>query len=310
MSQKVVYYYSISIRDSLTNVEVDNIKKVFDVIFKENCVNNNEIRTLSLGNGEVTLDILLEDENYLFGRVGKETEFYNILKRNKETLKYEYVLNGDDVNNSSLEICTYFLLDYTTGIVGFIFGKTAPNVNSLVNIVSEHSEKYTMNIIRIASEESVRALLRPGSYLSKISYAFRVPNVEILEKVGLTRTQLASLANAEIFEAELIIKNRRRKPITDDQAVLENIVNTFSKLPDQIKNSLRFSGKTPNSLSKDYKFEEQDISFHIDIDEYKIENGNKIKLEADEVAAKVLHKLRGLYTEHRTDIMRYAGLDY
>ncbi|WP_291562139.1 MULTISPECIES: hypothetical protein [unclassified Clostridium] len=312
MGQRKVYYYTISIKEVCSDNDVlRELKNIFNNIFDNYCVEHKEsdIKTLALCNKEVMLDIIYEDNTYLFGRVGKETEHYNVVKRNKSTLQCKYAIDGDDAKNTYLEICTHFLLDYTNGIVGFIFGKSAPSVHSLINIVNEYDQNYIMNIENIASEDSIKSLLKPGATLGKIKYVYRLPNVEILEHLGLSKSQIGALLDTNIMEAELILKNTR-KLITNDGKVINNIFTAFSKLPQTIKDTIKFYGKTPNSSSKDYRFDYQEISFSVDIDEYRSEAGKKIKLEPDEVAEKVLHKLRSLYKEHKMDIMRFAGLDY
>ena len=177
MSTRKVYYYCVEIREGKNNKNITSrIREVFNNIFDNNATVVDGMRTLKLQNGNVILDILVNNETYLFARVGKETEHYNILKRNKETMKAEPAIKNDDIN-TVLEVCTYFLLDYRNGIVGFVFGQSAPTPNALINIITDYDLENTINITRIASPESVRALFKPGSAIKKIKYVMRTPNI-------------------------------------------------------------------------------------------------------------------------------------
>lgn len=310
MATKKAYYYIATINEVATNRDVTvSIKTIFENVFQHKCVENNGIKTMMLSEGKVSLDILFNTDLYLFARVGRKKDSSDAIIRDNQTKKYEYVLAGEDLLNKTLEICTYFLLDYTTGVVGFIIGKAAPSVQSLINIVNENYDEYIMKVDNIVSPESVRALMNPGSSIGKIKYKFRVPNVDILKHVGLDREQITSLYNTDIYEVELVIKNQPRRNITEDDNKISDIINKFAALPQAIKDTLAIHGKTRNSSSQDYSFDENEIVYSIDVPADKTVEGQKITLTVDEVANEIFIRLRNIYNENKSALLSFANLE-
>ncbi|WWU66148.1 hypothetical protein QJR26_07175 [Clostridium baratii] len=307
MSTRNVYYYCVEIREGKSNVNItSNIKGIFNSIFDEHATVVDGRRTLILQNGSVTLDILANNEKYLFARVGKETEHYNILKRNKSTVKAEPVIKSEDIN-TVLEVCTYFLLDYDNGIVGFVFGKSAPTPNALINIITDYDSENTINIVRIASPESVRALLKPGSSIKKVKYVMRTPNIEILEALEIKDRLKAKMINMEKQEIEIIIKNKNKSMFSTFDETREFIEDLFAS---EEKEDISLFGNSGGSRQKEFKFLEQDISYPIEIKEYEIINNNKIRIDSEVISNSVYEKLKFVYNSNYEDIIRFAGMDY
>jgi|GEM_PF-6045361 len=312
MANKRIYYYSIQIKEVVGNGDVTaNIRNLFDNVFNTHCVRNNAIRTMSLGRGEdqASLDIIFEDNNYLFARVGKAKNPSDALIRDNATKGYNPVLSGADLINKTLEICTYFLLDYNRGIVGFILGKSAPSVHSLIYIINEYDDDHAMTITSISGPESVRVLQNPGSVLGKIKYTIRTPDVTVLRHLGLTRMQIAALGNSQVQELELTIKNTTRKNLSSDRDVISGIVDAFAALPQEIKKRTSMIGRAQNTSTQTYAFNEQDIVYSVDIPEDVNEDGTRRRYTADELAEEILTRMRNIYREHANDIAMFAGIN-
>jgi hypothetical protein len=308
MTIKQAYYYSCSIHEVSTNRNVTkDIKSIFDDVFKKECIDNGGIKTMSLNSEKATLDIIYEDNTYLFARVGKAKDQSDALIRDQKTMKYKYVIENKDLGSKYLEICTYFLLDYSTGIVGFILGKSAPTVSTLINIVNLHYQEYIMTIDNIVSAEHVKALMSPGSTIGKIKYSFAVPNVDILKYIGLKPKQIAALTDTEVFDLDLVIRNKPRKSITSDNRKIRAIIGSFEELPEQIKKTLSFTGKTSTSSTQDYDFDVQNMVYSITVPTEKIVDSKKKKLSIDEVASDVFIKLRNLYISNKKDLIRFCN---
>ena len=258
--------------------------------------------------GQVTLDILQDTENFLFARVGKQTEYYNIVRRDKSTMKSELAIDTSN-SNQVLEVCTYFLLDYTNGIVGFIFGKSAPTPNALISIITDYDKENFMSIARIASPESVRALLKPGSTLKKVKYIMRTPNIEILEHLKIRDSLKAKMIQMEKQEIEIIIKNNNKSVFSTLEETREFIEDIFSS---DEKEDISLIGNSGKSRQKEFKFLEQDISYPIEIKEYELIPGTREKRRLDDkkINENVYNSLKFVYNSNQRDILMFAGMDY
>lgn len=307
MGTRNVYYYSLDLREVRGNNDVtNNIKNIFDGIFKDNCKNIEGIRTLSLQNDKIALDILKNNEEFLFARVGKETEHYNIVKRNKTTKKSEEVLASSE-EDKVLEVCTYFLLDYKSGIVGFIFGKAAPTPNAIVSIITDYSDAYTLCIDRISSPESVKALLKPGSTIKKIKYVMRTPNIEILDALNIRDGLKKKMISMSKQEIEILIKNGK-KSMFDSMEDMKSFIEEVFEADE--KEDIVLFGNSGGGKQKEFKFLEQDIVYPIDINEYEKVGKNKRRLHNDEIHQNVYNDLKAVYNKNYQEILMYAGKYY
>ena len=307
MATRKVYYYSLDLRDVKGNIDVTkDIKNIFEGIFNSNAQRIDSIRTLSLQNDKITLDMLKNNDEFLFARVGKETEHYNILKRDKSTKKFEEVLTRSE-KDKILEVCTYFLLDYKKGIVGFIFGQAAPNPNAIVSIITDYSDKYTLCIDRISSPESVKSLLRPGSTIKKVKYIMRTPNIEILDALDIKANLKNKMIHMQKQEIEILIKNGNKTMFSSVEEMKDFIYEIFSA---QEKEDIILYGNSGGGRQKEFKFLEQDISYSIDIKEYDTKGTTKIRLSNNEVQQNVYNDLKVLYNKNYEEILMYAGKYY
>lgn len=307
MGTRNVYYYSLDLRTVRGNIDcTSNIKKVFDDIFNANAKNVDGIRTLSLQNEKITLDILKNNDEFLFARVGKETEHYNIVKRNKTTKKPEVVLATSETDKI-LEVCTYFLLDYRKGIVGFIFGKAAPTPNAIVSIITDYSDKYTLSIDRISSPESVRALLKPGSTIKKVKYTVRTPNIEIIDSLNIKPKLKAKMINMPKQEIQILIKNGNKSMFDSIEEMQEFIEEIFSA---NEREDIVLYGNSGGGRQKEFKFLQQDISYSIDIKDYEMVGSEKKRLENEDIHQNVYNNLKALYNRNYQEILMFAGKYY
>lgn len=307
MGTRNVYYYSLDLRTVRGNIDsTSNIKNVFNDIFNINAENIDGIRTLSLQNDKVTLDILKNNDEFLFARVCKETEHYNIVKRDKTTKKSEGVLATTEMDKV-LEVCTYFLLDYKKGIVGFVFGKSAPTPNAIVSIIIDYSDEYTLCIDRISSPESVRSLLKPGSTIKKVKYTVRTPNIEIIDSLNIKPKLKNKMIHMPKQEIEILIKNGNKSMFDSIQEMQEFIEEIFST---EEREDIVLYGNSAGGRQKEFKFLKQDISYPIDIKDYEMVGTEKKRLANEEIHQNVYNSLKALYNINYKEILMFAGKDY
>lgn len=305
---KTIYYYAISIENSkLALNETHNAYTIISEIFKKNAKSN----SMNLAQGEkfVTMDIIKNDSQFLFAKVGEIKPSAEMQLRNYRTLERKEVISPEDKKELGVEICTHFLLDYETGIVGFVFGKAAPSVNILVNMVNTYSDEYVMSISNIVSGDSVQALLKPGSQIRKISYKALVPDIRILEHINLPRELAYNLLSNEELEVEVTIKERGRTPLfTGRDKISEAIHALKGKINNKSIENVKVNGKTTNSLSQDYKFIEQKLNSKVDIT-YEVDDFNQIIEESEKVDEQFYSKMMEEYQVNRGTLILLANRD-
>lgn len=310
MANKKVYYYTFEVNDNEERrvLQPQEARNLFNNIFNDYCVRNEGMSHLALNPNEsvlerVTMDIISNNNNYLFGRIGKFKDNSESLVRNFNTFEVSSV--GDE--ERFLEIYTYFILDYTYGVIGYINGRSAPKAFSLEGIVSLHGDRYNMTVSNIVSPETVRALSTPGATIGKIEYSYRIPDIRLLAHLGLSREAIASLEETDYETVDIIIKNSNRRSLTGQIEIIRRLINSFSN-NGNIDNK-KFKGKIPNASSQKYGFEMENYSTNVDVPTTRIENGNLIRFSLEEIAEQVTARLRASYIANRRHILRFANIE-
>ena len=317
---KKVYYYKASIKDKTTNELLqNNFKEIFDEIIANNTLIEDKgvFDSFILDKGKsvnghrvdrITMDIIKNENDYFFTRIARSKDTKETLIRNIQTNEIEEVLDPQERAYKTLDICTYCLLDYNNGIIAYMEGQSAANINKLKLFIDNFSRgKYEMIIENISSTESVMALLSPGSILNKINYEFRVPRVEILKGLGLTDKAIDALSDTDLTEAKLILKNDPRKPLSKVQSVIENVVNVF-RHESQYVNNVSLVGKTPNTATQEYSYQYKNYSSSIDIQTTKIFNGIAVVLSIEEMAEEAYQRIRAAYCTSKEHLENLANL--
>jgi vacuolar-type H+-ATPase subunit I/STV1 len=151
-------------------------------------------------------------------------------------------------------------------------------------------------------------LTNRGSVLGKIKYSFALPDVRILEYVGLNQESIDALQDTNVAEIELVIKSEPRHPLSADTNVITKVINSLRQVcENQRVKKLSANGKTVNSAYQDYKFEERKISNSIDVELDKTVSGKIISKTPSELAEELFIKMRQNYLTNRTDIIRFAN---
>ncbi|WP_410496506.1 hypothetical protein QTL86_03570 [Cellulosilyticum sp. ST5] len=307
--EKTVYYYGITISNLVDNSDVtSDIKRIFTDIFTTNCIGDGNSLALSRGEQKVTMDIIINNDNYLFARVGKVKSNADMQVRDLTTGERKDVLTDEELEKMGIEICTYFLLDYTVGIVGFILGQSAPGVNSLVNLVNEYSNAYNMTITSIMSNDTVSALLKPGSKISKINYSFLIPDPSVLAQVGLSRDVIMEMDGIRQKEVYLTVKCEERRPLFEGQEKIGKVIEKLKHRNQNVK-KLSVTGKTASSSSKNYTFAEDLLSFKISFPVQQNDDGIITNSTPEQLAGEVFEKMALLYQEHRENLVLLANRD-
>lgn len=312
MAEKKIIYYKSEIKRNSDNVNLNSTK--YTELIKKTIssigVKKDNIVRLVLEEKDlmsrINIDIFHDNDDYLFGRVGK-------LKDGKDSLIRD--INTQDVNplnpgeNKMLEIYTYFILDYHTGIVGYVQNRSSHKPHVIGNIINYNHDNYTMELRNVVSGETVRALTKPGSKLGKIEYSFVVPDPRILAHIGVSRKSAAVLAEEGAVNVNISITSSGggRKPLTEDVEVITNLIRGFGVNGGISKK--KFKGTPAGQKSQTFKFEVENFSTSIDVSTTQIVDNEIVDLTLDELANEFFVRMKTSYSNHRLDILRYAGIE-
>ncbi|MPN31163.1 hypothetical protein SDC9_178637 [bioreactor metagenome] len=162
-------------------------------------------------------------------------------------------------------------------------------------------------IENIASEDTVRALVQPGSVLSKIHYDFRVPTPEILRGLGISERTIDILTDTDVTMAKLTIKNEPRRNLTNNFGIIGELVDELRNL-NVNDNKVTLEGKTQNSTLQEYSYEVKNFMTPVDIPTSRTFDGEIVQLTLREIANEYFIRMRAAYIANIGVIRNLANL--
>lgn len=315
MAKRKVCYYKMNLVNNINNTEqTNNYKKLLDVKLDNYLNQNNKYSPIVLNNGQmlegqridkVTLDIIKNDNQCLFARISKSKDYKQSLIRNEATQEISEVLSPDEIGFKTLEAYTYFLLDYTEGILAYVEGQQAAKITQIKNIFDQN-DQYRIEIQNIASTDTIRSLLTEGSTIARINYDFRIPNPEILRGLGLPPGLIDVLGDTDVTNATIILKNEPRKNIANDGSIIRRLIEYLRPQNDNDKATV--FGKVPGTTQQEYGFEFKNYSTPIDVPTTRTIDGQLEVLNIDEISQEYYTRMLLVYRKAIDTIHNLANI--
>lgn len=315
MATRKVYYYKMNLVNNINNnEEINNYKGLLDNKLDDYLDENNNYTSIILNDGQisegqildrVTLDIIRNNEHWLFARISKSRDYKQSLIRNGQTQEISEVLSPDEIAYKTLETYTYLLLDYTEGVLSYVEGQQAAKITEIKKIFDQN-DQFRIEIQNIASTDNIRALLTEGSTIARINYDFRIPNPEILSGLGLSNHLIDVLSDTDITNATIILKNEPRKNIVHDSSVIRRLITSLR--PGNNNQKATVVGKVPGTNQQEYGFELKNYSMTIDIPTTRLIDGALQVLSIEEVSQEYYERMRIAYRNSINTIRNLANI--
>lgn len=302
MTKKKLYFFETKLFLGEKELDFCKIRNILNQIFSENC-KNGALRLNKENHDRMTLDVIENTSTYLFCRIGKEKENNSMVLREYENLEKEDVLSPEEIEKKSVEVTTYFYLNYRSGIIAFVNNQSAPKFDVLNFIMDLYTEEYRIELITILNEDHINILFKKGAELSKIEFEVPIPNAAYLEKVlGLHDNSIETLLKDDIKRVTLVLQGPERGILTDDEAVIEKIVK---KIQNHIKDfrKAKVYGKTKVIKTQEFNLMEQLFSYEISLEPSKKINGRRVAYTVDELAEKYKEKIIEAYYENKESLL-------
>lgn len=326
MAQKILHCYTYDIM--VNNKKCENrFKEMIELLF-----NTKQDKVSNLGNNKLGFKFDNQKEGYLsvewikmikeeyipdkymFFRIGRQRDIDGAIKREKQTFKSKEVIDKEVQNKYELEICTYLLVDLDKSIIIEVYGKQAPSAKDFIKEFNKFIEldlkqsNMDIRLNNIFTDKLIDNYKTCGSTLDQLSYTYyNLPGIEALKNMGLTREQLASLKELDIYEVEIKIKNKPRTPLTKDSIKIKKVLDAMKTTSGKLRDSIRVKGKSGNSKSKEYRFASTPLTYNIEIQTYvKLDDeSEKRKMSLDEFTNQAYLEMESAYDSKKDDIRRF-----
>ena len=111
----------------------------------------------------MVMDILDDNDEFLFVRLSKKRPNSTIQKRNYNTNTITNVLSPTEMSDSGVEMFTYCILGYSHGLVSIINTRSAPHAGALDRIFALHSREFKCELQSIPNNDLINELINGTS---------------------------------------------------------------------------------------------------------------------------------------------------
>jgi hypothetical protein len=307
MGKTKVYFYKMDIFTQVylkNDLKLDTVRKIyypervlfkeFDNIYKTKTINNSI--ALEKGNNQVTLEFIYFEKDFMFARMGRISDANRVHIRNKIDFSYKEIERDKD---EGIEIYTYFLLNFNTGIISFITGLGTPQITKLNNLIKLGSKKYDTEIVPIINSDVIE-IVKNKPIISKFQVKIALPSDEILdmEHLGLSLRDFINIKDLKYQTIDITIKAEREKNVFNLSRMIEDVINKIKSLKiGQIK-TLMAEAKDLNGEIESYNFLEEKFIQQIKINEEQREEGPKTIFKA----------LKDIYEKHEATLKKFCRI--
>lgn len=240
------------------------IIKIFQDVQRK--LTGNSIR-LPYDDKNVFIELLHIDERYAFGKLSNNQDSSTFQIRDEKTQQSSPL----PVNpGQSIEIFTYYLISFDTGIISFIFGLSAPRINRLQS-VAKLCANPTLNgysvLITPVPRKNIVDVIKRKSIVGRLTYTYTLPSDDVLSQfLPMEKFDEIDLKQIKHHRITVELKAERNKSFFKDNNVLGVVVDNIHKtFKDRLK-SLKVEAKDNDEQLKNYDLLEQNFTYQIDID--------------------------------------------
>lgn len=303
MSKKV-YFYKVGLVNEADNQPGDykNIKDILIRIIDEKSTECESFKAVDLTRDEdlhYTADVFEYCDDILFARLSSQKPTGSYLYRDYSTNVPNALLEGSSEDKEGIEIYTYVLLNYETGILTFLSQKGAPSVNTLNYLFAKYNPSYSLKLTKIPNADGIDFIYQASeSHISQIEIEAPVPDAAALEQIFHWKPQ-------EILDAQTLadLKVTVRLSVSDRRSMTKTDIETRGVI-DGLKAAIgkyrkaRVRAKAKNIKTQDYNLFEEYYNYSVDIPTYKVVNYHKIYYTANELVQIFREHLLMAYTEN------------
>lgn len=206
---------------------------------------------LSVSNSEYVIETISFENHRAFIKIGQQNPSNTVALRDRTTLETE---NVPMTENQLLELYTFCLIDFVTGIVSYIGINGAPRISAIRSLFDksvEPGENITTHLAAIMTKDILDVLVKKH-IISKVSVTVAIPEDKILSDIGLDEKSFDDIRNIKTRTATYKIVGRKNKNIFSSSGKLAELIASIKmKYGDNLK-GLSANARNENEKSQAY----------------------------------------------------------
>ncbi|HAZ1120271.1 TPA: hypothetical protein J0U76_002866, partial [Enterococcus faecium] len=220
---KKIHFFKFDMFKLEKNNKGDSVQKFLDIstknyyldeILKTKLNENNSIKILKdLGNPNgysATMEVLSNNDNYVFGKLGKEHDINQFQIRKTDTLKSRDISKAAD---ELFESFSYFLIDKSTFSVSYIKETTAPNISYLSYLITNEfiSTDKIRGWIECLVDKDAIEMLSGKDIIGTMEYDITLPPEYTKSLLRLSEKEYDLLQHQKGIRVAVTLQAARRK---------------------------------------------------------------------------------------------------
>lgn len=302
MSKKV-NFYTVDLYHSLTNKKEDyrKIKDIISNIIDAHAIVQNDCWTIDLTENNdlhYIADVFEYKNGRLFMRLSCQKPSGTYIYRDYSTNIPEGVLSGSNEEKEGIEIYTYALLNYDTGIISIVNQQSAPNYKVIRQFFSKYENEYYIEFVAIPNANGIERIYKANEpRITQVEVEVPVPNAVVLEKMFGWKTKDILDLQGNLLKATLRLSSLERRVITSSEEETIGLLDCIKNTVDEY-NKAKVRAKAEGIKTQDYNFFNENFSYKVDIPMYEPRSGQKHYFTADELVFIYKDHLTMAYNEN------------
>lgn len=301
---KMVNFFTVDLYETNNSVRkgYKEIKDLLVAIIEEKAVAVDDFWVLDLTRENelhYVADIFSYKNNKLFMRLSSQKPSGGYLRRDYITSVPEGVLEGSSEDKKGIEVYTYALLDYETGIFSIVNQKSAPS-NRIINyFFAKYNDNYYMEFTPIPNPDGISRIYGAEEpRISQIEIEVPVPSAEVLEQMfGWNAKEIMNIQGNGL-KATMKLSSLDRRVITDTEDETKGLIDCIkSRIFDYTKAKVR--AKASGVKTREYSFFDENFNYPVEIPSYAVISGQKHFYSADELIPIYRDNLQMAYNENK-----------
>lgn len=251
------------------------------------------------GNNTATVEIVSENENYVFGKMGKEQDINNYQLRKNETLASSPITKGPD---QFFEAFSYFMIDRRTFAVSYIMERSAPSIVFLGDMftqVFKETDKLWGITLTIVSKDSLNKLAGKD-IIGSIYYDVTIPRGSHKDVTGMNEEDYELLQNEKHTKVQVkLVADKRKKSMFKTSDMAKKFFSSIAGKTDNVT----IKAKDENeSIMQEYRLFDDIMSKKASF----IYDSSKTSEEFEKT---IEDQIWLKYQQNRPEILEYVGFD-
>ncbi len=285
--RKKVNFYAVELFTSADDSKQGHrrIKELITKIIRDNAAKCDDFWVLALGkdNGlHYTADIYTYENEKLFMRMSSQKPSGGYLHRDYSTNVPKGILKGKSEDEQGIEVYTYVMLDYGTGILSIINEQSAPGIHTINLILKKYNDSYYLKFVPVPNPNGIKRIYEAKEpKISQIEIEVPIPGADALEQMFKWKVKDILEVQEGTLKATMRISGIGRQTITDGEEETKGVIDCIKERISDY-NKAKVHAKAAGVKMQDYSFFDENFAYLVDIPTYTVISGQKRFYTANE----------------------------